>query len=215
MNTKHSSLIKIICLLLVSTWLSSCSPNNIETSTVVKTCTLEDCRSNLSIQLAGYLPESFTVKAEDTLGESVIISCRNHSGAQQLKKSKHRWEFEKYSVSGSAIHSNPILSDLAALCGSDAGFILEKTLNKKLVAEIVVQCFEPEVHDTLHYSYCTMDGVAFIDFIPDEVFISVYYEGQEVSELLLPEYTILQPNGPGCEPTCLTGRIELDLIKQD
>lgn len=56
---------------------------------------------------------------------------------------------------------------------------------------------------------CPAGGVALQDFTPDQLSVTARWSGGEVTQDFQPTYIEAQPNGPACEPTCRTVRLEL------
>ena len=57
------------------------------------------------------------------------------------------------------------------------------------------------------YPLCTQEGVEFIRFSPDEVTITISWNGKTASQSFEPVYEIHYPNGPNCEPACRVGQV--------
>lgn len=53
--------------------------------------------------------------------------------------------------------------------------------------------------------------VFFRDFTPDSATIRVIVGADTIVRSVRPAYEIVQPNGPGCPPTCRQGRVRIDL----
>ena len=53
-------------------------------------------------------------------------------------------------------------------------------------------------------------AVAF-DFSPPTVTLQVSYDSQTTTRTIQPAYTIQQPNGPNCEPTCRSATVSVAL----
>lgn len=51
----------------------------------------------------------------------------------------------------------------------------------------------------------------FAGFTPAQVTIRVAGDSQAIAVTLEPAYEVSQPNGPNCEPTCLTARVSIQL----
>ncbi len=58
---------------------------------------------------------------------------------------------------------------------------------------------------------CEPDGVFFIGFTPEEVEIVVRSGQQGLTTLVEPTYEKVQPNGPGCPPTCRQATVEINI----
>lgn len=72
--------------------------------------------------------------------------------------------------------------------------------------EIRAEGEETQVHECSSASEC--GEIFLIGFLPDEVTVEVVAEdGRRVSRTVRPEYEALQPNGPGCPPTCRQARV--------
>jgi len=56
---------------------------------------------------------------------------------------------------------------------------------------------------------CPAGGVTLQDFTPQQVSVTARWSGGEVTQDFQPTYVESQPNGPACEPTCQTARVEL------
>jgi hypothetical protein len=53
--------------------------------------------------------------------------------------------------------------------------------------------------------------VAFEGFHPEKVTVRISWDGGSVAVTLEPAYSVSQPNGPDCGPTCLYSRVVVDL----
>jgi len=62
---------------------------------------------------------------------------------------------------------------------------------------------------------CGGNQVAFLDFSPVDVTISVESSLGKVSKDFHPDYKTFRPNGPNCEPECRSARIEFLVTKID
>ncbi len=59
---------------------------------------------------------------------------------------------------------------------------------------------------------CSSMGVTLRRFAPDEVTLTVYWgESGVLTGIFRPAYTVLQPNGPGCSPSCRSGAVTMML----
>jgi len=58
---------------------------------------------------------------------------------------------------------------------------------------------------------CEPDGVLFVGFTPEEVEIVVRSGQQGLTRLVEPTYEKVQPNGPGCPPTCEQATVEINM----
>jgi hypothetical protein len=48
-------------------------------------------------------------------------------------------------------------------------------------------------------------------FTPAEVMITIRWDGKSFSQKVSPDYQVVQPNGPGCEPICKSAEILVTL----
>ncbi len=55
---------------------------------------------------------------------------------------------------------------------------------------------------------CDSTEVWFPNFQPQELTVTLRWEGHRVSHTFQPTYQIFYPNGPECEPACPTGTVE-------
>ncbi len=60
---------------------------------------------------------------------------------------------------------------------------------------------------------CPAGGVTFQNFTPQQITVTVRWHEGETTQTLEPVYSDFQPNGPQCEPTCRSGRVDV-LIPQ-
>lgn len=67
------------------------------------------------------------------------------------------------------------------------------------------QSSEASIHE------CRPDGAVFRGLAPDEVTVTLTWEGGIVSDTVQPTYATTQPNGPDCPPTCRQGSLTLTL----
>lgn len=67
------------------------------------------------------------------------------------------------------------------------------------------QSSEASIHE------CRPDGAVFRGLAPDEVTVTLTWEGGIVSDTLHPTYAEAQPNGPDCPPTCRQGTATLTM----
>ncbi len=58
---------------------------------------------------------------------------------------------------------------------------------------------------------CGEGQVTFIEFTPQEVTIDIAWQGGSFSTSSDPTYESFKPNGPGCDPECRTGKIQVEL----
>jgi hypothetical protein len=59
---------------------------------------------------------------------------------------------------------------------------------------------------------CGPASVTLTNFAPDEVKVAVIWGANgAVSGSFRPAYTVTEPNGPGCPPTCRTGAVSLTI----
>jgi hypothetical protein len=58
---------------------------------------------------------------------------------------------------------------------------------------------------------CPAGGVTLQDFTPANLSITVRWSDAEVTQDFQPAYASARPNGPGCEPTCQTTRLEFQI----
>lgn len=58
---------------------------------------------------------------------------------------------------------------------------------------------------------CGRQQVFFEAFAPEEVTITVTWDGGSASETYRPDYQTVLPNGPGCPPECKQATVELPL----
>jgi hypothetical protein len=56
---------------------------------------------------------------------------------------------------------------------------------------------------------CPAGGVAFYDFVPAAVTVTVRWLEGETTQAFEPAYSEYAPNGPSCEPTCRAARLEV------
>lgn len=93
--------------------------------------------------------------------------------------------------------------------GCDSGLMVEVAGLQADSAEIAVQVLDaPPWVIGCDRDHCTA-GVFFPHFTPDYVEITVRIGDREVVEDVRPEYRVLQPNGPECEPTCHMATVEI------
>jgi len=52
-------------------------------------------------------------------------------------------------------------------------------------------------------------SIAFENFAPEEVLVTLTWEGGNLIQSFKPAYNTFRPNGPSCEPECKTGLVEL------
>lgn len=57
---------------------------------------------------------------------------------------------------------------------------------------------------------CDPSSVFFRDFLPDDVQITITWDGQSVTQEFAPAYEELRPNGPGCPPVCSQARVTIE-----
>jgi len=63
--------------------------------------------------------------------------------------------------------------------------------------------------DRISYPVCEQGRVTFVRFSPDEVTITVSWDGEKVSQSFKPVYESEYPNGPECLPECRIGQVTL------
>lgn len=55
---------------------------------------------------------------------------------------------------------------------------------------------------------CGTNRVAFLDFAPQDVTVSIESNSLHATQSFRPDYKVFRPNGPNCEPECRSARIE-------
>ena len=61
------------------------------------------------------------------------------------------------------------------------------------------------------YMLCQGNGVEIVNFSPTTVMISVESQGSSAVQTFTPQYKMVYPNGPDCEPQCPVASIEFEL----
>ena len=59
-------------------------------------------------------------------------------------------------------------------------------------------------------AFCTADGAIFFAS-PDIGSVTISWEGGGIDSEIAPVYSVLQPNGPGCPPTCRTAEVGIPI----
>lgn len=57
-------------------------------------------------------------------------------------------------------------------------------------------------------------SILFLDFMPEVFTVTLAWDGHEITEELTPEYSLYQPAGPDCPPTCRTGSAVLNVLQK-
>ncbi len=57
-------------------------------------------------------------------------------------------------------------------------------------------------------SVCGANQVAFLNFSPEELTVSIESQGVNTSQEYHPDYSVFRPNGPGCDPECHSAILE-------
>ncbi len=79
-------------------------------------------------------------------------------------------------------------------------------------SSVQVHCIDGQAEESATFSgMCSENSVSFYDFAPDEVTITVTWDGGEFSQTVRPNYTISYPNGPDCPPGCKAGTVQLQM----
>ena len=60
---------------------------------------------------------------------------------------------------------------------------------------------------------CPSGGVSLTDFAPQQLSVTVDWSDGQARQEFQPSYVASQPNGPACEPTCRSARIEVRIPK--
>ena len=61
------------------------------------------------------------------------------------------------------------------------------------------------------YMVCQGNGVEIVNFSPTTVMISVEAQGSSAAQTFTPQYQMVYPNGPDCEPQCPVASIEFEM----
>jgi hypothetical protein len=95
------------------------------------------------------------------------------------------------------------------MIGCEDGFAVELTGEPEgaYTVEVKVAGEQPRVQE------CPADGgcrrLFFAGLVPTEATVVVVTAGGRTSHTLRPEVTTVQPNGPGCPPTCRQARASI------
>jgi len=178
------------------------SPDHVEqTAIAAPICTLADSWDNLLINFTGEAVTNFLVKVEDNSGNVGAIQCFEDK--------------QPISSNGFSTPEPEIINQMPpilGLCNSNNGyFSIDKWHGD--TERITVQCFEPKSENFLNYSRCWHErkGVTFASFAPNELTISVYWNGKSKTRTVRPVYENFYPNGKACEPVYKKSTMNMEL----
>jgi hypothetical protein len=225
-----------VALITVLVWgISACSrtrtanaptiiatqPSLQPTRAIITMCTLLDCTDTLYIELIGKLPDSYIVKVTDQQGQTIIVHCLWGYTGEEVGQwfEAHRDPDASYIYKLDAPETGQIRAESPALdlCESGNGFVyehLDYSMHGSSLStskSIVIQCFGKEPLSVLYISGCYENKVMLDGFAPDELVVTLYWNGITKVEEFTPHYAISRPNGPRCEPECRRGWIRLKL----
>jgi hypothetical protein len=177
-----------------------------ETAISGKMCTLVGCTDGLLINLAGNLPAAYIVKIEDTSGKVGAIQCFKDEQTAPIYPGIITGRYHLNDPEAEKIRQvSPILS----FCNSNSGYFSVNTLENSSIDSIAVQCFEEKSND--FSAICWDKAVSFYSFSPSELTVSVYWSDKIKSKTVKPVYESWYPNGQGCEPTCQSSTINIEI----
>ena len=69
--------------------------------------------------------------------------------------------------------------------------------------------YGPNQFSGMSYLECRPRGVQFVSFSPEELTVTLRWDGGELTNRVVPEYRIFYPNGKACPPECRVGDVDL------
>ncbi len=209
-----------LCLIASLTLLfSDACIQETNTPVVVRTgvsCTMLGCRDALSVHIDGDLPDDYVIEMRDTEDKVAAILCLwdNRTAFEDKWPVSSGIANQFYALDSPEIGEISAISSFSGLCDSRTGLAAHTvgTLANgggDFVEWIVVQCFEPSTD--LLLSECDPKGAQVYGFAPEELFITIRWDGNVKTELIHPAYSISRPNGPYCEPECRWADVNITL----
>lgn len=164
------------------------------------------CLDGLTVTLVGARPENYIIKATEKSGRTVAVHCFKYREDQVQSASL---SFNEFSLDDPEARKLSSISRILSFCSSGRGQVATATWDRGLMDSIIVQCSE-DIIDAVS-SRCEENGYSFVSFTPNEVTLSVYWNGKKKETTVKPIYEVYYPNGPNCPGKCQSSRVRVKL----
>jgi hypothetical protein len=172
-----------------------------------KICTLLGCDDFLYIELSGLGSPDYIIEAGETQEPTLIVHCFLQTSDENL----HPYSSTIYALDDPALQEIAQVSPALSMCRqADPGHAKVQRRSDGSVHEIQVLCLGEPPPGLGWRSFCNGTSVL-LDYTPEEVTLTVHWNGQSKTQTVSPSYYSFRPNGPDCPPECRSAFVEITL----